>query len=240
MVRYTGSAIRVDFENTYEYRGHKYDDMNEIVDMLNFNLHMAQDISNYTKDVEATLEYAVEIAQDFVESTHPSNPGGKYQTTHILASSIHYDTQTSGGGTGGRLYADASDSRGHRYAGHIEYGYTDRGGNPRGPWPFLRPAMRLAIAATKYNFEQTMANLITGDFNQGQMSIGSKNARQSVANLYGSTRNARNEIKEQYQRNGDRSIGRDRWSRADNGIGFKSGESWGYRASEWSWNEGSL
>ena len=233
--RHTGSAIRVDFENTYEYRGHQFDKFDDLIDMLNFDLHTAEDIRNYDKDVEATLKYAVEIAKEFVNSTHPSNPGGKYQTTRRLAESIKCDKQTSNGGTGGRLFADAVDERGHKYAGHIEYGYTDRGGNPRGPWPFLRPAMRLAVSATKYNFQQTMANLICGEFNQGQMSIGSKNARQSVANLYGSTKEATKTIRENFTTEKG-----SRWNLAENGIGFKSGKTIDYYAGSWSWGEGLL
>jgi len=237
MARHTGSAIGVTVENTYEYQGHQFDDFDDITTILNFNLNTARDLNSYNRNVEATLKYAVEIARDFVSSTHPSNPAGKYQTTDNLMRSIKYDMTNSWGGNGGRLYADAKDHRGHPYAGHIEYGYTDRGGNPRGPWPFLRPAMRLALSATRYDFAQTMESLMLGE---GELSIGSKNARESVRNFYGSTRGATSSIKGNYQSFSDRDHGSGRWGEAYNGIGFKSGESFGYTASGYSWMEGQL
>lgn len=240
--RYTGSAIRIDFENTYEYHGHMYDGAEDFLGTLNYDLNMARDIHLYKKDVEKTLEFAVELAKEFVDNSHPVNPYTAYEATHKLSDSIKYDTSTSSGGTGGRLYADAQDKKGHRYAGHIEYGFTDRAGIPRGPWPFLRPAMRLALSATRADFADTMSNVISGNFNQGYMTIGSKNARSQVNALFGNTRNATDMIRRSFQDYSDTqnkgSYGR--WAIAENGIGFKSGISWGFTADDESWSEGRL
>lgn len=236
----SGSAIDIRLENTYEYRNKRYNDFNEISDILNFNLNTVRDLRSYDKDVEATLKYAKEIAQQFVDSMHPTNPGGRYQTTRNLRGSISYDMSTTNGGNGGRLFANAKDYRGRPYAGHIEYGYTDRGGNPRGPWPFLRPAMRLAASATRYDFARTMEDLMFGNYRDGSITIGSKNARQSVANLYGSTRAATSTIRDSFQSYYDQAYGGGRWGDATNGIGFASGEYSGYTTTSWGWSDGSL
>jgi len=240
--RSTGSAVRVDFENTYEYQGHEFDDMESVIGLLNFNLHTAQDINMYSKDIESTLKYAVELAKEIVDSTHPVNPYTRHKKTNSLRDSIKYDTSTLGGGSGGRLYADAKDSRGHKYAGHIEYGFTDRAGAPHGPWPFLRPAMRMALSATRYDFAKTMENLIGGNFNSGYMSIGSKNARANVHSLFGSNRGAIDAMKRDFQSFEERyhGAGEGRWSSAENGIGFKSGVEWGFTADPESWSSGWL
>ena len=238
--RSTGSAIRIDFENTYEYQGHSFDNIESMVGLLNFNFHTAQDIQSYTKkDVEATLKYAVEIAKEILDTNHPVNPYTHYKKTGSLRDSVKYRTTTSHGGTGGSIYADAKDSRGHKYGGHIEYGFTDRAGIPHGPWPFLRPAMRLALSATRYDFADTMADVLTGRFNQGYMSLGSKNARQNVQSVFGSTRNAVDYLRSEFH--GDRNSSyQGRWNLAENGIGFKSQVNWGYRADSTSWGEGWL
>lgn len=229
----TGSAIRVDFENTYEYKGKIYNSMDAMAQTLNYDLNTVKDLRQYDKDVEKTLKYAVELAKEFIDSVHPVNPYNRYQTTNRLRENVKYDTQTSSGGTGGRLYDDAKDNRGRKYAGHIEYGFTDKAGVPRGPWPFLRPAMRLALSATRYDFAETMQNLITGDFSKGYMTIGSKDSKQNVLNLYGSNREAVSHVKHQFG-----SFGQSRWSVAENGIGFKSHVEYGFRASPESWAEG--
>lgn len=240
--RSTGSAIRIDFENTYEYQGHAYDDMDSVIGLLNFNLNTAKDLNMYNKDVESTLKYAVQLAKEIVDSTHPVNPYTHHRKTNSLRNSIKYDMSTLGGGHGGRLYADAKDSRGHKYAGHIEYGFTDRAGIPHGPWPFLRPAMRIALSATRYDFAQTMEDLIGGNFNRGYMSIGSKNAKQNVAKLFGGNSGAINAMKGTFQTFEEKyeGAGEGRWGIAENGIGFKSGVEWGYTASSESWSSGWL
>jgi len=243
MVRHTGSAIRVDFENTYEYHGHEYDNAEDFLGTLNYNLNMVRDIKAYTKkDVEGTLKYAVELAKEFVDSTHPVNPYTHYKKTGNLRDSIKYDTQTARGGSGGRLYADAQDSKGHRYAGHIEYGFTDRAGIPHGPWPFLRPAMRLALGATRANFAQSMTDVMFGEINKGYMTIGSKDARSQISQVLGGNRGAVDRMRSEFQSFEERYQGRGegRWGSAENGIGFKSGVQWGFTADSESWNEGRL
>lgn len=241
--RHYGSAINVEVQTTYSYRNDPNNIYDQLSDVLGFDLITTRDLESYVeKDVEKTLDYAVEIAQDFVDSQHPV-PGnsGKYEGTHRLKENIRKQMYTSSGGSGGRLVADAKDHRGRPYAGHIEYGYTDRGGNPRGPWPFLRPAMRLAVSATRANFADTVAR---GILNLGDMhlTIGARDARTNIMSVFGTTSNAMSEFKQSYQRyetiyNG---AGQGRWDEAYNGIGFSSGVDWGYSSYGYNWDSGEL
>lgn len=239
---YSGSAINVTIENTYTYQNKEYDDFSEISDVLGFNLLTAKDLTLYVKkDVKGTLDYAVELAKGFVDTQHPAGISGKYQTTHNLSQSIRAEMETSTGANGGRLVADAKDPRGRPYAGHMEYGYTDRGGNPRGPWPFLRPAMRLALSATRANFADTIAREILnlGDAN---LTIGSRDAASNLRSAFGSQMNAINTVRQGYQSFETKhyGTGQGRWDNAYNGIGFASGNSWGSTASGWNWDTGEL
>ena len=58
------------------------------------------------------------------------------------------------------LTADARNSRGQFYAGHIEYGFHDRGDNFIPARPFLRPALYAVSEATKGHTRQIMKSLI--------------------------------------------------------------------------------
>ena len=56
------------------------------------------------------------------------------------------------------------------YAGHIEYGFWLKGLNNKyvafkGPWPYLRPAMRYGAALSAENIGDNLAQLITGRLN---------------------------------------------------------------------------
>jgi len=238
--------INVSVENTYEYQGHNVEDFGELVNLLNFNLHTAQDVSNYKTDVKAIMEEAKSLARTFVRSNHPL-PYSAHQPTNTLHDSIDYELTTSGGGTGARLFANAVDSRGHRYAGHIEYGFTDKLGIPHGPWPFLRPAMRIAAEASTGNLANHMAYLMGGgDYHFGTMQFGQRNIGSQIANYnasrgiggrHGSNRtNFANNYKSQLgsHKNGAK------WSSALNGIGYKSGVESGVRASETDFRWGEL
>ncbi len=237
---HSGSAINVELDITYDYIGHKKNE-GELENLLNFDFLTKNDIREYTKkDIDSTLKFAVELAKEFLDSTHPVNPYSHYQTTKNLRDSVKYDKQASDGGYGGRLYADAADNRGHKYAGHIEYGFTDRAGLPHGPWPFLRPAMRIALSATRYDFAQSVAEGLlyggsTGIRSVEKLNIGSKNAREQVMSVFGSTNNAVRSFRSAYQTKGREG----RWDLAKNGIGYKSGVKWGNTLdrSEYLWGE---
>ena len=242
-----GSAIGVEIENTYEYLGHEFDDPEDLFGpngLLNFDLHMKKDIREYTnKDVEETLKFAAELAKEFVDAQHPANPYTHYKATKNLRNSIYYDTETSQGGYGGRLYANAMDSRGHKYAGHIEYGFTDRAGLPHGPWPFLRPAIRMALSATRANFADSVSKgLLYGEITYSQRSIGSRNARENFVSVFGGVGRGARSIQKEFQSFGTKYQGKGegRWDYAQNGIGFKSGVQWGDRASSIDWMDGSF
>lgn len=232
------NLVLAQVETTYEYLGHSFDNMDEVANLLNFNLKMSQDAHLYKTDVERTLKHAVEIARQFVDENHPVSPYSAYQTTHKLRNSIKYDTTTLGDGAGGRLYADATDSRGHRYAGHIEYGFTDRSGIPRGPWPFLRPAMKLAAAASKKDFSQTMANIAMFGFAEdgGRLTFGGRDAISQINN-WGGIGSATRAVHQAYQ---DYGKGGNSWHGAANGIGYVTGVTRWNTASEREFKRGSL
>ena len=135
---YTGANASAFIETKYEYAGSEFYDPSEFYDFLKYNLEMAKDTQTYQKYMPDIGKLAVQFAQDLVVSN------GTYRTGK-LHDSIHWAPNS----TGITLFANARDSRGSAYAGHIEYGFVGRDGMPHGPWPFLRPAMRMAAEASQ-------------------------------------------------------------------------------------------
>ena len=213
--------------------GHSYDytdedigrGIDEFSNVLGYNLEMTKNVWEYDRDIEYCLQDAVAIAREFVDAMHPTATS-THEPTHKLAESINYSiTPTAGSGyAGGRLYANAVDNRGHPYAGHIEYGFTDRIGIPHGPWPFLRPAMRLAAAASQKNFGDTLSQIITQGFSDTNViRFGSHDAYNNIANARAVPKVARTYGKTAGGTGKWSSMYGSRWSNAKNGIGFKSG-----------------
>ena len=122
-----GQNISVEIINKYEYGDKSGEDLSGLVDYLQYNLMMAQDIDNYKTEVPKIAEKAVKIAKDFVIRNGTVDSGD-------LHDSINWARIDKGF----TLYA------GVPYSGHIEYGFTGRDGAKKGPWPYLRPAMRIA------------------------------------------------------------------------------------------------
>ena len=135
---YAGANALAFLETKYEYAGSEFYDPSEFYDFLKYNLEMTQDTQTYQKYMPDIGKLAVQFAQDLVVSN------GTYRTGK-LHDSIHWAPNS----TGITLFANARDSRGSAYAGHIEYGFVGRDGMPHGPWPFLRPAMRMAAEASQ-------------------------------------------------------------------------------------------
>lgn len=103
-----------------------------------------------------------------------------------------------------KLTANAIDKRGRPYGGYIEYGYTDRGGHFRGPWPFLRPALQMMVLATRGNLGNSAAAMLQGlggtgllSASSGRIGLGSKN----IGRIYGNRSNA---SRDRYSRTGRR------------------------------------
>ena len=83
------------------------------------------------------------------------NSGDLYRS---IKSNIHGDSVV--------LSANAKNSRQQYYAGHIEYGFHDRGGNFIEARPFLRPALYAVSESSKGRIVQTMRELLESTWTQ--------------------------------------------------------------------------
>lgn len=132
---YSGSNVLLDLELSYEYMGHSTNEWNDITNLMEFSLrHATTDLSYLKTDFDLIKENMVKLAREFLAQNGNIRTGALYN-------SINADIK----GNSISLSAPARDPRdGHPYAGHIEFGFTDRSGQAHGPWPFLRPAVHLA------------------------------------------------------------------------------------------------
>lgn len=91
--------------------------------------------------------------------------------TGNLVNSIKANPVSIKGGKSIEFYNDAVNERGQHYAGHLEYGFHDRGGNFIPARPFMRPALYAVAEGSKANFSNIMegllSNLWTGKGFQG-------------------------------------------------------------------------
>lgn len=145
---YAGADVIAELDIDYLYQGHDYDTFGDITNLMSMNLYFAQDTDTYATDIEFIMKQAEEYARSFLEQNGNVN-------THRLYDSIKARRVSSDQWS---LVAPARDDRGHLYAGHIEYGFTDKQGKPHGPWPFLRPALRLAAADSRGELADALAN----------------------------------------------------------------------------------
>ncbi len=87
----------------------------------------------------------------------------------------HVTTKSSSGNTGNLInhinykissnnniyfYNDAQNPRGQYYAGHIEYGFHDRGGNMVPARPFMRPALYAVAEASRGHINSALKNFL--------------------------------------------------------------------------------
>lgn len=145
-------------ETVYEYAGSRYYNPMDFLDHLAYNINTAQDIDQYATDIAAIADETVEIAREFILENGTYQDGTLYR--NVKWRKIE---------KGFQLYDDARDSRGRPYAGHIEYGFTDRAGMPHGPWPFLRPAMRIAAEMSTGAIGNHMASNILYGIGSGNI-----------------------------------------------------------------------
>lgn len=161
----------VDIEITSEY-GYRF---NELQNIMQANLLSMEAMFQTADFMSSELDL---IGQEFVNTAKKfaqqqglgggtsllawgSSPKNKFGTTTgpkslngtvagrgptgNLISSIHYSLQNNNI----TFYNDARNSRGQFYAGHIEYGFHDRGGNMVPARPFMRPALYAVADASK-------------------------------------------------------------------------------------------
>ena len=214
-----GRNIAVDIETVYEYAGSQFFDPDEFCDYLAYNLNTAQHIDNYKTDVRQIADEIVAIAQDFILEN------GTYQDGELWRNVKWRATEA-----GIQLYDDARDAYGRPYSGHIEYGFTDKAGMPHGPWPFLRPAMRIgAEMSTGIIGDHMASDILYGIGNNNRiyfgrrvlddsarMAGGRNSIRDTVRNSYG----ARNKVNI-WQGHSKQNFGlqnKYRWREASHGI----------------------
>lgn len=182
-----GRNIAVDIETVYEYAGSEYYNSRDFLDHLAYNLNMAKDIDLYVTDIESIADEIVSIAQDFIVEN------GTYQDGELWR-----NVKWRKIGKGIQLYDDARDDYGRAYAGHIEYGFTDKAGMPHGPWPFLRPAMRIgAEMSTGIIADHMASNILYGIGNDNRIYFGRRNLNDS-ARLAGGKDSIRHNVRASY------------------------------------------
>ena len=182
-----GRNIAVDIETVYEYAGSEYYNSRDFLDHLAYNLNMAKSIDNYKTDVRAIANEIVSIAQDFIIEN------GTYEDGELWRNVKWRETSS-----GIQLYDDARDDYGRPYAGHIEYGFTDKAGMPHGPWPFLRPAMRIgAEMSTGIIADHMASNILYGIGNSNRIYFGRKNLN-DVARQAGGKDAIRHNVRSSY------------------------------------------
>lgn len=219
---YSGANIQVEIENTYEYAGREFDDWEGLTNYLNYNLNMHKNIDDYATDIEAIADEAVELAREFIEENGTYESGELWHSVNWRP--IYHGIQ---------LYADAVDDYDRHYAGHIEYGFTDKAGMPHGPWPFLRPAMRIAAEMSTGRLADHMASdILYGYGNTSFLQFGRANLN-NVAREAGGRYAIRDRVRNQYgaKNKVDHLLGHSkqnmglqnkyRWTTAGHGVNFK-------------------
>jgi len=201
---YSGANLSATIDVTYEYAGSTFYDPNEFTDYLKMNLSMATDTKTYQDFMPEIGKLAVQFAQDFIQSN------GTYRTGKLY-NSVKWKPTSSGI----TLYADARDKYGSAYAGHIEYGFVGRDGMPHGPWPFLRPAIRMAAEASKGEIASTAAqNILYGRYDS-KISFGRANVKNLLGDYnYGNRGSFVNNVRGGFRAN----PGIGRWRGAQHGI----------------------
>lgn len=225
MASYGGSDALLNLDIQYEYQGHFTDSFEEIVNMMNISLvHDKKNLVDMVTDFDQIGNNMKELAKSFLIQN------GKYKTGNLY-NSIGYQII----GHTLNLNAPARDKRGHPYAGHIEYGFTGRDGIPRGPWPFLRPAVRLAAADSRDQLGEALASFLANEtlMKNGKMRFGRSG---NSINSYNSNR----VVKETQYRFGSHKFNNRQWETANHGIKSKNQDSFFHQSNDYKWRTGEL
>lgn len=204
---YVGTDANAFMENKYEYAGSEFYNPYDFYDFLKYNLEMAKDTKTYQEYMPDIGRLAVQFAQDLVISN------GTYRTGK-LHDSIHWAPNS----TGITLFANARDQRGSAYAGHIEYGFVGRDGMPHGPWPFLRPAVRMAAEASRGVLADAAAmNILYGRYDNN-LQFGRANIKHLLGGRgFSNRQNYVNAVSHKFKADNSR-YGTGRWKGANHGI----------------------
>lgn len=183
---YSGADLIADLDVHYFYQGHDFDDPNDLTNHLQMTLSFAKDTDRYATNVEHIMSQAERYAKDFLEGNGNIDSGELYSS--IKGERISPTKWT--------LHAPARDNRSHLYAGHIEYGFTDKAGQAHGPWPFLRPAVQLAAMDSRGELADALAySLLYGELKSNSqksyLALGRSNLSHSAKKSNQSFRQAR-------------------------------------------------
>lgn len=223
MAGYSGANVLMNLELDYEYVGHN--SSNELDNLMQISLNHinGDDLTKKATDFEAIGRRMVNMAQRFLVEN------GNIRTKNLLRS-ITFNVE----GSSLILMAPAVDYRGHPYAGHIEFGFTGLDGKPYGPWPFLRPAVRMAAAESRGELEDSLAEVLSEELNPyGRIGFGrASDVHNTVLNS--SVKNARR----QFGASNNKQKG---WSTATHGNNHPSRANQFYQTnSHNSWKTGGL
>ena len=210
MASYSGANLLAELDVEYEYLGYEHKDFEDLRNHLQLSLTFLQDTDTYATNVEGIMKQAEMYARSFL-SQH-----GKYRTGNLYNSIISERTSSNQW----VLHAPARDGKGRYYAGHIEYGFTDKSGRAHGPWPFLRPAVRLAAMDSRGELADALArgvlygDALTGGYPQWKVAFG--RSGQSFSSSKGNR--AFNNMSKAYQRNDAKTGKTIKWGAAKNGF----------------------
>lgn len=154
--------ILLDIEMEYEYQNTK-----EVFDVMSgesttipgfatdllFNLNALQDMDNYKQDMEEVANLLRELALGYIQQNGTIREPSPSITNLRDGLFSYVENETIQFGD------NATDERGRKYAGHIEWGFTDRAGVGRGPWPFMRPALEMGSEITRGILAERMAEI---------------------------------------------------------------------------------
>jgi hypothetical protein len=209
---YAGKDASAFIYTEYEYAGSEFYNEMEFLDYLSYNLQMATDTKTYQHHIPDIADLAVQFAQDLVHSN------GTYRTGR-LHDSIKWNPTPNGF----TLSADARDDYGSAYAGHIEYGFVGRDGMPHGPWPFLRPAMRMAAEASKGMFAEDAADAIFFGSTNDTLAFGRADIRHLLGNSKWARSNRSSHVHGVRREFGSKGNSTKRWRHAQHGIDHMKG-----------------
>lgn len=182
-------------------------------------------LSKFVTDFDEIADDMKRLARAFLDKNiyerpqHPKAPS----RTHELYESV----EALPVGDSIILEAPARDNVGRAYAGHIEYGFTLRDGRPRGPWPFLRPAARLAAARSTGPIGENLSQYLREVLAGGEtLEFGRyPNDKDNVDKLASTVRN----------RLGGGNKG---WAKANHGIRKKKDSYFYHETNDYAWNAG--
>lgn len=230
---YSGRNVLLELDVQYEYQNVVKDEFGAQVSgglLREFELRLShingRDLSEFVTDFDEIADDMKRLARAFLDKNiyerpqHPKAP----PRTHELYESVEAVPE----GNSIILIAPARDDAGRAYAGHIEYGFTLRDGRPRGPWPFLRPAARLAAARSTgpigENLSQYLRDVLAGE---KILEFGRNTDKDDV-----------NELAPKVRRSlggGDKG-----WSKANHGIRKKDDSYFYHETGDHSWNAGKV